>query len=105
MIAYDTPEPVVDPLPYPQELETNKDLSVDPGDSLFDYCNGAWLRTQPIPEAAAVGGLYDVDRDNYLYLLRNAGRISGNGGAWVMDFICASASRLWRSCSHRARRS
>ena len=62
----DTPEPVVDPLPYPQELETNKDLSVDPGDSFFDYCNG---------------------------------------GAWVMDFICASASRLRRSYSHRARRS
>ena len=68
MIAYDTPEPVVDPLPYPQELETNKDLSVDPGDSFFDYCNGAWLQAQPIPEAAAVGGLHNVDRDNYLYL-------------------------------------
>lgn len=55
----DTPEPVVDPLPYPQELETYKDLSVKPGDSFFDYCNGSWLRTQPIPEAAAVGGIYD----------------------------------------------
>ncbi|MBO6028444.1 MAG: hypothetical protein J6P75_04465 [Bacteroidales bacterium] len=40
------PESAVDPLPLPAEMEANKDLSVDPGDSFFDYCNGSWPRSR-----------------------------------------------------------
>lgn len=43
------PDPVcpTDPLPLPPEMETNKDRSIDPGDSFYDYCNGNWLRNTP----------------------------------------------------------
>ena len=49
-----------DPLPYPQEYLDNRDLSVKPGDSFFDYCNGTWLANNPIPADPTknLGGLY-----------------------------------------------
>lgn len=52
-----------DPLPYPAEYQANKDLSVKPGDSFFDYCNGTWLANHPIPEDPAknIGGLYEAN--------------------------------------------
>lgn len=40
-------------------METNKDYSVHPGDSFYDYCNGSWLRNNPIPATEAAGGMYD----------------------------------------------
>jgi predicted metalloendopeptidase len=52
------PESTVDPLPLPQEIEKNKDLTVKPGDSFFDYCNGTWLQLNPIPASGSIGGLY-----------------------------------------------
>lgn len=55
------PESTVDPLPLPPEIETNKDLSVKLGDSFFDYCNGTWLQTHPIPASGCIGGIYDMD--------------------------------------------
>ena len=59
----DTPESIVDPLPLPSDLETGKDQSVDPGDSFYDYCNGEWLKSHPIPERVTVGSLYDAQGD------------------------------------------
>lgn len=50
-----------DPLPLPADLETSKDLSVKPGDSFYDYCNGTWLKNTPIPATGATGGMYDQD--------------------------------------------
>ena len=50
-----------DPLPLPPEIEANKDLSVKPGDSFFDYCNGGWLSSHPIPATGNIGGLYEAD--------------------------------------------
>ena len=50
-----------DPLPLPAEIEANKDLSVNPGDSFFDYCNGTWLKNTPIPPIGTVGGMYDCE--------------------------------------------
>ena len=50
-----------DPLPMPSEIETNKDRSVKPGDSFFDYCNGSWLKSHPIPASGSIGGLDDAD--------------------------------------------
>lgn len=55
------PESAIDPLPMPAEMEKNKDLSVAPGDSFYDYCLGTWLKNTPIPENSPVGGMYDQD--------------------------------------------
>ncbi len=52
------PKSTEDPLPLPQEIEKNKDLTVKPGDSFFDYCNGTWLQLNPIPASGSIGGLY-----------------------------------------------
>ena len=54
------PESTVDPLPLPQEIENNKNLSVNPGDSFYDYCNGTWLQLNPIPASGSIGGLYEL---------------------------------------------
>ena len=40
----------------PPEIDANKDRSVDPGDSFFDFCNGSWLKATPYPATGAVGG-------------------------------------------------
>ena len=36
------------------------DLSVNPGDSFYDYCNGSWLKQNPIPDdfTKNLGGIY-----------------------------------------------
>ena len=49
-----------DPYPYPDDYTANKDLSVHPGDSFFDYCNGTWLKKNPIPDEPNknLGGIY-----------------------------------------------
>ena len=48
-----------DSLPSPEDYTSGKDLSVDPGDSFFDYCNGGWLQRQDPHPAWSVGGPYD----------------------------------------------
>ena len=67
---------VTDPLPYPQEYIDNKDLSVKPGDSFFDYCNGAWLAKNPIPTDPTknLGGLYAANdvMDERIELLKSS---------------------------------
>lgn len=40
-------------------MEVSKDLSVEPGDSFFNYCNGSWIKKTPIPATGTVGGMYD----------------------------------------------
>ena len=59
--ATDIPS-ATDPYPYPEEYTANKDLSVHPGDSFFDYCNGTWLKKNPIPDEPNknLGGIYDA---------------------------------------------
>ena len=49
-----------DPYTYPDEYTVNKDLSVNPGDSFYDYCNGSWLKKNPIPDdfTKNLGGIY-----------------------------------------------
>jgi len=48
-----------DTRPSPEAFAGGKDVSVDPGDSFFDYCNGAWLKKQDPHPARNIGGLYD----------------------------------------------
>ena len=55
----DYPVSTEDPLPLPAGMAENKDLSVDPGDSFYDYCNGSWIKKTPVPATGATGGLYD----------------------------------------------
>ena len=55
----DYPVSTEDPLPLPPGMAENKDLSVDPGDSFYDYCNGSWIKKTPVPATGATGGLYD----------------------------------------------
>ena len=49
-----------EPYPHPDEYAVNKDLSVNPGDSFYDYCNGSWLKKNPIPDdfTKNLGGIY-----------------------------------------------
>ena len=49
----DRPVAVTDPYPFPDSYTAGKDYSVHPGDSFFDYCNGAWLAANPIPSDPA----------------------------------------------------
>lgn len=57
------PESPEDPYPYPESYTANKDLTVKPGDSFFDYCNGTWLASHPIPTDPEknLGGMYDAN--------------------------------------------
>ncbi len=48
-----------DTRPSPEAFAGGKDVSVDPGDSFFDYCNGAWLKKQDPHPARTIGGIYD----------------------------------------------
>ena len=61
-VAQEVPS-ATDPYPYPDEYTGNKDLSVNPGDSFFDYCNGTWLKKNPIPADPTknLGGLYAAE--------------------------------------------
>ncbi len=53
------PQSATDPFPLPSGAEAGKDLSIKPGDSFYDYCNGTWLKNTPIPATSAVGGVYE----------------------------------------------
>ena len=58
----DIPTPsATDSKPAPEDFAAGKDTSVDPGDSFFDYCNGAWLKEQNPHPAQTIGGLYNGD--------------------------------------------
>ena len=61
-VAQEVPS-ATDPYPYPKDYTDNKDLSVNPGDSFFDYCNGTWLKKNPIPADPTknLGGLYAAE--------------------------------------------
>ena len=64
-----------DPFPYPADYTEGKDYSVSPGDSFFDYCNGTWLKNNPIPAGDTnLGGLYagDAEMENRLEELKKS---------------------------------
>ncbi|MBR4809159.1 MAG: M13 family metallopeptidase [Bacteroidales bacterium] len=52
------PEPsATDDLPFP--IDVNRDLTTDPGDDFWQYCNGDWYAKTATPATGAVGGMYD----------------------------------------------
>ena len=53
------PESATDPFDFP--LEENKDLSTQPGDDFWQYCNGAWYAKAETLAEDAVGGVYDME--------------------------------------------
>ena len=52
------PPSAVDPLPFPPDA--GKDLSVNPGDDFWQYCNGTWDKGTPTPATGAVGTMYNA---------------------------------------------
>ena len=61
LVACKREDPIsaTDPFPMPAGMEENKDLTVKPGDSFYDYCNGSWIKKTSIPATGTVGGIYD----------------------------------------------
>ena len=61
------------------------DRSVKPGDSFFDYANGAWLKATEIPpDKGAAGGIYvliDRTRERVRKLIQEASASSGDASA------------------------
>ena len=47
-----------DSLPFPPE--SGKDISTDPGDDFWQYCNGGWYKNTGTLETGAVGTMYDA---------------------------------------------
>jgi len=56
--------------PQPQDfLAAHMDTSVDPGVDFFDYANGAWLKSHPIPASESGWGIgNEVDEELYARL-------------------------------------
>ena len=52
------PTSAVDTLPFPPEA--GKDVTVNPGDNFWQYCNGTWDKNTPTPATGAVGTLYSA---------------------------------------------
>lgn len=52
------PTSAVDTLPFPPEA--GKDVTVDPGDDFWQYCNGTWDKNTPTPATGGVGTLYSA---------------------------------------------
>ena len=52
------PPSAIDPLPFPPDA--GKDLSVNPGDDFWQYCNGTWDKGTPTPATGAVGTMYNA---------------------------------------------
>lgn len=63
LVACTKTDPIsaTDPLPIPADIENGKDTSRKPGDSFYNYCNGAWVKNTPIPATSAVGPMYDQE--------------------------------------------
>ncbi|MFZ5890217.1 MAG: serine/threonine-protein kinase [Myxococcota bacterium] len=69
---------------------------------------GRWLRPLPLPDAAYVSGLTQVDEERWLVV----GRSTQGGGfvslysplAWTIESIQAPATRAWVACTARSER-
>ncbi len=55
----------------PDVLASNIDSSVNPADDFFDFANGKWIKTHPIPADQSGWGLFQVIPDETLQRLKN----------------------------------
>jgi putative endopeptidase len=59
----------------------NMDLSVKPGDDFFEYANGIWVKTHPIPDKQTRWGSFGIlgqeNTDRLLAILKEAGKTPG----------------------------
>ncbi|HJR14858.1 MAG TPA: M13 family peptidase, partial [Rhodanobacteraceae bacterium] len=72
------------------------DRSVKPGDSFFDYSNGAWLKTAQIPpDRSSTGAFYDIfeiTEKHTADLIKNAGAgnpAAGSNARKIADYYAA----------------
>ena len=59
----------------------NMDLSVKPGDNFFEYANGTWIKTHPIPDKQTRWGSFGIlaqeNTDHLLAILKDASKTPG----------------------------
>ncbi len=60
-------------------LRSHMDMSVDPGVDFFEYANGGWLRTHPIPASESSYGISTVVEDDLDLELRAIAEVEGRG--------------------------
>ena len=65
-----SPVATTTPATAPDVVAANIDTSVNPGDDFFQFANGAWLKTHPIPATEASWGIGMVVRDELYDKLR-----------------------------------
>ena len=56
--------------PVRDVVAANIDASVSPGDDFFEFANGAWLKTNPIPAQESMWGIGQVVQDDLYVKLR-----------------------------------
>jgi putative endopeptidase len=64
------PAPIATPAIKPDPVAANIDTSVNPGDDFFQFANGGWLKSHPIPASEASWGIGFVVRDDLYEKLR-----------------------------------
>jgi putative endopeptidase len=87
--------PVIDP-PVRKFIDpANMDMSVRPGDNFYDYANGKWLATNPIPASKTRWGSFNILADKSLdamkVLLTEAAQTTNKGRVQQMvgDFYAS----------------
>ncbi|AIF47186.1 M13 family metallopeptidase [Dyella japonica] len=70
--------PTVAPASKPDVVADHIDTSVKPGDDFFEFANGAWLKSHPIPAEESQWGIGQVVQDELYAKLR---KISENAAA------------------------
>ncbi|HEX4481678.1 MAG TPA: M13 family metallopeptidase [Rudaea sp.] len=77
--------PAAKPAAKPDVVAANIDTSVNPGDDFFQFANGAWLKSNPIPPSEASWGIGFVVRDDLYDKLRkiseDAAKSPGTAGS------------------------
>jgi putative endopeptidase len=58
------------PAAKPDVVASHVDTSVNPGDDFFDFANGAWLKSHPIPAEESAWGIGQVVQDELYAKLR-----------------------------------
>src|SRR5262245_19628223 len=72
--------------PKPDFLAANMDRAVNPGEDVFTFANGAWLKAHPIPASESGWGIGNVVREELYVNLRKINEDAANkGGASGTD--------------------